>query len=543
MNNVTAQGSSADNFDVLKILISAWPRQADSGNSTTSLYPDLQKKRSFTLGKKINSWEGKWERLDKQPFGKGGQGSAFKVRRKDKADTVEYVLKTLNVNDQKRRARMRREIAALRGLNIRGVPRIVDGNEDADELVPLFIVMEYVPGATLEQKIKESPLHIDAALDLVEAILTTVDKCHQQSVLHRDIKPDNIVLRNGEPSDPVLIDFGLSIDTESEYTKTITTPEHELGNRFLRLPELQTSGANSRNVRSDVTYCCAILFFAITGIIPRILVDESLNMPHRRKNVDFSNIDDKRRAALFAIFDRGFDNNIELRWPSAAELLRHVRTIRKGVPLLVAEQSLRPHPFVRLCVTHSGLDIARLQNEILNILNGREINWGDIATKAHLQDPSVGGGSLVAPSWACQGSDFWASVDANENNVGVTVFLGLNESNPTKKRLSQKAPELVHRIINGYLRWPWRSIQWEAELDAQGDNNGMVLRVPRWCTTNFKIFAILSLFCGVLVAGILLVAMRTELALVLVISIVVIYAIVQRSGRPSWLNRAWEDGA
>lgn len=113
-------------------------------------------------------WEESWEIIDK--IGGGGQGTTSVVKRRVSDDDDErYVLKTLHKQkDPERRRRMHREVQALQQLAHPRLPKIIDSNTDAfeDLDVPLFFVMDYIDGQTLEEKVTEAPLKPDEAIAL-----------------------------------------------------------------------------------------------------------------------------------------------------------------------------------------------------------------------------------------------------------------------------------------------------------------------------------------------------------------------------------------
>ena len=105
--------------------------------------------------------------------------------------------------------------------------------------IPASDLMEWIEGLTLAQAVSRGALDIDTTLAITQVLLRTVAKCHEANIHHRDLKPDNVVLRDGDLRAPVIVDFGMSWakpDGE-DGRKFETDAGQELGNRFLRLPE------------------------------------------------------------------------------------------------------------------------------------------------------------------------------------------------------------------------------------------------------------------------------------------------------------------
>ncbi len=82
-----------------------------------------------------------------------------------------------------------------------------------------YIAMEYLPGVTLDDKIK-SKLDIKQILSIIKQIAAALDFAHKKDIIHRDVKPDNILFR--EDGTAVLTDFGIARTTKSETKMTAT---------------------------------------------------------------------------------------------------------------------------------------------------------------------------------------------------------------------------------------------------------------------------------------------------------------------------------
>lgn len=79
-----------------------------------------------------------------------------------------------------------------------------------------FLVMEYVPGPSLERLMKRGPVPAEDLLKAAAHLLLGLQKCHERGIFHLDISPDNIILRNGEVEQATLIDFGIAQEVGAE---------------------------------------------------------------------------------------------------------------------------------------------------------------------------------------------------------------------------------------------------------------------------------------------------------------------------------------
>ena len=269
-------------------------------------------------------WEHNWIR--EEEIGAGGLGKAYGARPVGGLfPDGKYVLKLLrNQSNPERRERMYREVAALKTLAHRGIPRVFDANVESfgDTKIALYFVSEFVPGATLENRIEQSRLGIAEAIEMVSQLTSIVDFCHSKNVIHRDIKPDNIILRDRCVVDPVLIDFGQSFNSEDDESGMLTHSLQVMGNKFLVLPELQIRSGDKRDYRSDLTQLVGVLFYACTAEIPVNLRDPTDRPPHRTPSAieAFAGLPPDQLARLNRFFDRGFAVAIHQRFQSAEAL-------------------------------------------------------------------------------------------------------------------------------------------------------------------------------------------------------------------------------
>jgi serine/threonine protein kinase len=193
-----------------------------------------------------------WKRV--RALSSGGQGYSHLAERLGAAAPVGRFLKILkDQTNPERRARMFREAAALATFEHPRIPRLVETNahHHAEQAFRLYLVMELVPGTSLLDREGKSFPFMEA-VELTDQMADVVSYLQRNDAVHRDIKPDNIMLRGGAV-DPVLVDFGLTFN-RGQPGQFATGDWQELGNRFLRLPELSSHSLSKQDHRSDIAF-------------------------------------------------------------------------------------------------------------------------------------------------------------------------------------------------------------------------------------------------------------------------------------------------
>ena len=118
-------------------------------------------------------------------------------------------------------ARIEREVSAIQRCNHPNIVRFdMIGKIDSRKTLFTYTIEEYISGGTLSARLAQGPLEIDDVKRVGKALISAISHIETLDLVHRDIKPDNIMLRK-EDSSPVLLDFGLVRDLQqSSLTKT-----------------------------------------------------------------------------------------------------------------------------------------------------------------------------------------------------------------------------------------------------------------------------------------------------------------------------------
>ena len=295
-------------------------------------------------------WSDNWVSIQEYPG--GGQGEAKRVYRE--SDCQEGFLKVIKGrNDPERRGRFFREASAYDTMKFSGIPRLVESNahlHDYSEIVP-YIVTELIEGPTLYQwRQAQSMVELGTAVRTARELLLILTMCHASGFVHRDVKPDNIVLADGDPRRPVLLDFGLNFH-KTKNNDLETEQGQELGNRFLRLPELSAGSSLKQDPRSDMSFAAGILYFLLTNRHPNVLQDAEGRLPHQRSEAlaILEGVAGSSLYRLLAFFDRAFAPQIADRFLSADAMLAELDGVME--PSSVANSEAVLHDIVEVLGT------------------------------------------------------------------------------------------------------------------------------------------------------------------------------------------------
>src|SRR5216117_2204133 len=203
---------------------------------------------------------GDYELLEE--IGRGGQGVVFRARQKSLNRTV--ALKVISLGQWASKAHLKRfrlEAEAAASLDH---PSIVPIYEVGERDGSCYFSMKFVEGGQLDEVVKRAPMPMLQAVELIAKVARTVHYAHEHSILHRDIKPGNILLdAKGEPH---LTDFGLArlIETESTVTRTLEV----LGTPSYMAPEQAVGNNDAVSSVTDVYGLGAVFYQLLTGQPP-----------------------------------------------------------------------------------------------------------------------------------------------------------------------------------------------------------------------------------------------------------------------------------
>jgi serine/threonine protein kinase len=203
---------------------------------------------------------GDYELLEE--VGRGGQGVVFRARQKSLNRTV--ALKVISLAQWASTAHLKRfrlEAEAAASLDHPGIVPIYEvGERDGS----CYFSMKFVEGGQLDEVVRRKPMSIRQSAELIAKMARTVHYAHEHNILHRDIKPGNILLdQKGEPH---LTDFGLARLVETESTMTCTL--EVLGTPSYMAPEQAVGNNAALSKATDVYGLGAVLYQLLTDHPP-----------------------------------------------------------------------------------------------------------------------------------------------------------------------------------------------------------------------------------------------------------------------------------
>ena len=204
------------------------------------------------------------------PLGAGGMGEVYRARdtRLDRTVAIKLLPSELVNAPGRRVERFRHEARAIARITHPNICTLHDVGEDGSAI---FLVMEYVDGATLARRLEDGPLPLPLALRTAIGIADALDHAHRHGVVHRDLKPGNIMLTRDSVK---LLDFGLAkLKERDEQVPTDATRSARLtdvGTIMGTVPYMAPEQIEGREVdaRTDIFAFGVVLYEMVCGRRP-----------------------------------------------------------------------------------------------------------------------------------------------------------------------------------------------------------------------------------------------------------------------------------
>jgi serine/threonine protein kinase len=270
-------------------------------------------------------------------IGAGGMGVVWRARDERLGrDVAVKVLAANTVGNEVARARLVREARAAGRLQHEGIVHVYDVGETDDG--GAFLVMELVAGHTLRTWMEDGKLSLNERVELLVAVGAALACAHEFGIVHRDIKPDNVLVRsNGRP---VLLDFGLAKPTATRLVETADTNTDGIrltgtGNIVGTPAYLSPEQVKGEDVgpAADQFSLAAMTFEVLTGRLPwkgMSVIEVLASMLHEQP-LSAQELVPELPAGIDEVLLRAMSKEPQARFPSVVAFIEALRTLFPGV--------------------------------------------------------------------------------------------------------------------------------------------------------------------------------------------------------------------
>jgi eukaryotic-like serine/threonine-protein kinase len=243
-------------------------------------------------------------------LGRGGTSDVYRARSEISGRLVALkVLKTEFANNDDYLLLLTRE-EAMREIRHDAVVRYAENNRTPDGHV--YLLIDYVDGPGLDKKLKEGPMSAEDLLVICRRVAEGLQAAHAHNICHRDLSPDNIILRGGDPAQAVIIDFGIAKDTNPG-AETIVG--NEFAGKYAYAAPEQMAGHTDE--RTDIYSLGALLLANFRGKSPDIGNNPMEVVKNKALPLDTDGVPEPLKSLLDKMTDPVPDN----RYQSAAAVL------------------------------------------------------------------------------------------------------------------------------------------------------------------------------------------------------------------------------
>lgn len=366
-----------------------------------------------SAGTEASDYEGFVSRLPKNlgPFriirliARGGMGTVYEAEQEDPKRRV--ALKTLRPDllspSLARRFQLESRILGI--LKHPGIAQVYEAGtvDDGGQELPYFS-MELIEGQSLLEWASERELDTDGRLTLFARVCDAVEHAHLQGVIHRDLKPDNILVTND--GHPKVLDFGVArvTDADVEAVTMMTQAGQIMGTLAYMSPEQVAGDPDKLDLRSDVYALGAVLFELLSGRKPHDLARRTLPEATRiirdEDATRLGSVDTRFRGDLETIVGTALEKDVGHRYVSAAALAEDIRRHQAQLPI----GARPPSSFYQLrkfAQRHTGL-VVGVSIAFVALISGLvlSLNFAIDEAQQRSKAESAGYRALIAASMA-----------------------------------------------------------------------------------------------------------------------------------------------
>lgn len=246
-------------------------------------------------------------------LGRGGTSDVYRARSEISGRLVAIkVLKAELASNEDYLVLMTRE-EEIREIRHDAIVRYSENHRTSDGLI--YLLMDYIDGPGLDRKMKDGPMSAEDLLTVCKRVGEGLQAAHARSIVHRDLSPDNIILRDDDPAQAVVIDFGIAKDTNPG-AETIVG--NEFAGKYAYAAPEQLSG--NTDARSDIYSLGALLLANFRGKPPDIGANPMEVVQKKNDPLDTSGVPEP----LKSLIDRMTAPNPADRFQTMTDVLAYI---------------------------------------------------------------------------------------------------------------------------------------------------------------------------------------------------------------------------
>ncbi len=292
-------------------------------------------------------------------LGEGGMGIVYRAEQDQPRREVALKIIRPGVSSRQLLRRLEHEAELLGRLQHPGIAQIFEaGTADTGREPQPFFAMELARGQTITDYAREKSLSTRARLNLMIKICDAVEHAHQKGVIHRDLKPGNILV--DESGQPKILDFGVARATDSDLqTTTLQTDVGQLIGTVPYMSPEQVAGDPAKlDTRSDVYSLGVVCYELLTGRLPYDLsgktMPEAIRIVGQDDPIPLSSVNRALRGDLETLVGKSLEKDKERRYQSAAQFGADIQHYLRDEPI-AARPASATYQLRKFARRHAGL--------------------------------------------------------------------------------------------------------------------------------------------------------------------------------------------